>query len=513
MAAAALLRFVDLGADPSPFKRFGDVSDEGYWAHDARLWALGVPHADDLCAAGAAAPLLTLALRAVFAAFGVSFASLHLISAVAGMLVVALAGAFASAAWGRRTGIIAAALMAVADAAVIYSRIGHPEMLQTLFLTAALLLLLWPSRWSAFLAGTSLALAVLAKVTAVYYGPAAIAVLWYHRRPGALRALIGFAAGGLIPIALWAPLWFWPQRPMYWAMLRAMAEDDGGGRLLSFSALHVPLNYFLGFPSVALLVVLAVVVLTDRRLREGDRPTSALFLWAGGFLLACVFSADQTDRRFVPLLVPLVLIAARALGRAECWTWTPLGVLCASAAVAVTAYDAWNGSLWNAFGAGLPRALALLALLAGSLGLLYWLRDRGRGLLSRVALGLAAAVFVLPSIAAHLLRTHTLQTSSRELASRIGPEQMATGPLAHMMALEARFYPMFFTPGGKGIGRLNAALDVTRLDYQLVVPRIMGLYGPLGFGRPAPPVLVTKLELLPSFRGEVRWKIDVYRLP
>ncbi|MCC6555694.1 MAG: glycosyltransferase family 39 protein [Polyangiaceae bacterium] len=521
--AAALLRLVDLGADPSPLKRFGDVSDEGYWAHEARLGALGVAHADELCAASAAAPLLSLVLSASFRVFGPSFAALHAHSAIAGTLLVAALAAFAAATWGPRCGLIAAVLAGFADAAVFYSRIGLPEMLQTLVLTATLLLLLRRSAAAAALAGAALGTAVLVKITAVYYGPAALAVLWYAQRgpapPGAapgrpaLRALLAFAAGGAVPVLLWAWLWFWPRRAAITTMVRAMAENDTDGGFLSASVLKLPLNYFLGFPSVAILVVIAAAVIADPELHRGDRVLGALGLWVAGFLLALAFSADKSDRRFVPLIVPLVLVAARALDRAPPWQWSPARLLGAGGALALVGYDAFRGSLRNAFGPGVPRTLALLVLLAACLAALVWLQDRGRSRRGRIALAAAAIVFFLPAAATLFRRTHTIQAAARELGGIVGPGQLATGPLAHLLAVEAGFYPVVLTPGGIGIKVLNAGYDVGRIDYQLVVPSIMDVYGPLGLGRAERPVRVATLELIPDFFGRPHWTVDVFRFP
>lgn len=519
LALAALFRFHDLSADPSPLKRYGDVSDEAIWAHGPRLHALGVPRADDLYIGEAIAPLMTLLQRAAFEGAGVSFASLHLPPAIAGTLLVALLGAFAAAAWGPRCGVIAAGLAAIADAAVIYSRLSIPEMAQALFLMGALLALLRPSRWGAAAAGVAFGFALVTKVTAAYYGPGVLAVLWYTRRgPGAApgqslpRSILECAAGGVLVLVPWFALWFWPDRAAYLETIRAVASYDTNGKLISVETYRIFVNYYLGFPSVALLSVTTAMALGDRRLVLGDRTVTALLLWIACFFLAIALSSDKADRRFVPLFAPLVLVAARVLDAGVPWTWSRRGAIAAGAAVPLTAYSAWHGSLANAFGSGVHRTLALLALLAGLGGLLVYLHDRGRRRLGWVGFGVAAAVFTLPSLASLIHRTHTLEASSRALGEQVG-EGTLVGPLGHLLAMEARFYPIFYTPGAHGADRINAGFDVTRFDYQLDIPSIASAYGPVGHGRPGAPIRVAEIGVLPTFLGAPRWRIDVYRLP
>lgn len=514
----AFLRFFDLDADPSPFKRYGDVSDEGGMSHNARLYAMGTPCADDFLVPDANAALMSALLRVAFKVFGVGFTSTHLVSALGGTALVIALAAFAGAQWGPVFGLLAAGLAAVAEVAVIYSRLGIPEMLQTLFLTLALLSLVRPIYGGTTLAGAFMGLALATKLTAVYWGPAALVVLWYTGRDesgGDWRALalrlLRFGLGFALIVVPFFALWYWPDGAAYWRMIRATADNDTDNALLSLAIFNVPLNYFFGFPAAVLLSTLAAVAASDRRFIARDRALNALLLWIGCFLLTIAFMTDKSDRRFVPLLAPLVLVGARVLGSDRAWTPSAWSAGAAAATLAVASYSAWKGSLVNAFGGGAPRTIALLILLASGIGLLYFLRDRGATRLGLIAAGVAAAGVVLPTLGWLLFRTHTLRDSSRSLNTQLG-DGFVAGPLAHTLALEARFYPIFYTPGGVGISRLNAGFDPGRFDYQLFIPRIASMYGPVGFGRAEVPVRVGEIGVLPNFVGHAWWTIEIYRL-
>ena len=86
-----LLRFFALSADPLFIKRLGDVSDEGFWAHNSRNMVLfGGWLQDDLAQGIALAPLYALFLFFSFSFFGVSYFSMRLINALFGFLSIVL---------------------------------------------------------------------------------------------------------------------------------------------------------------------------------------------------------------------------------------------------------------------------------------------------------------------------------------------------------------------------------------------------------------------------------------
>ena len=89
LAVGFVLRFFCLGADPLPSLENYFITDEGWWSHNARNFALfGQWVRDDFNQGFLYAPVHSLLMTLSFRAFGVGFASARAVSAAAGLLTV-----------------------------------------------------------------------------------------------------------------------------------------------------------------------------------------------------------------------------------------------------------------------------------------------------------------------------------------------------------------------------------------------------------------------------------------
>lgn len=520
LTLAAIVRFWNLSADPMPFNAVATWVDEGYWTHEARLETLGIPHRDDLVHSKAAGPLSYALFRASFALGGVSYTTARLPSALAGLLLVGVVAWFAFTVWGPRHALAAAFMMALADVAVIFSRLGLVEMPMTLFLSLALLLQIHPHQRSPLLAGFFAALAFLVKLTSLYYFPGLVTALCLSApRKDWVPAMIRFGAG-FVPVPLfWLTLAWLPHAEQYWAMVQAAAESCHrplvGLTSLKLTAHAALFNHFLGQPSIALLVPVAVYVGTNRIVWQSNAVVRALLAWGGIFWVLFIFSGDLLAfRRCVPCVTPLVLVACWALLEhqpSRNWVRSAV-VLMGALCVSRTAY---RSSLAQAFGAdavGHWLAFGMLGLML--MGLVLLLCGRIEGVRARAwILRGWALVFALPALATLFQPTFTLRDTARHLAKKAGMDYVI-GFLPHSLALEGTFYPVFYTPGRRGLEKLNKNFDFSKITYQVLVKRQhedqSAEYKP-GLGVTERVELLATYEVLPRVNGAPRHTLELYR--
>ena len=125
---AGALRFHALGADPSEAVGRVFLSDEGWWAHNARNhYLFGAWVLDDWRAGILLAPLHTLLLRGSFEWFGLGLAQARLVSAASGLLTVLMVGILLSLSAGRRVALLGMAILAIDPYSIGFSRVSLIE--------------------------------------------------------------------------------------------------------------------------------------------------------------------------------------------------------------------------------------------------------------------------------------------------------------------------------------------------------------------------------------------------
>jgi hypothetical protein len=334
----------------------------GYWA---RLIASGqdplllTPWIDK--------PPLTLYLISLsFRAFGVSELSLRLPGMIAGVLLIPAVYGLAAATYDRRTGLLAALLVAASPFAILFAPTAFTDPWLALFMVVAL----WAAvRQRAFVAGLAVGLAIASKQQGVLVAPLVAAALALtpnatpdgaspsptsrRGRGGAsaarlgVRAILGFALI-FAPLTYWDSL-RWHNRPSFWdrslstyAPLMLAPLSSWGERAAAWAQ---QFGYLFGHPLItASVVALAAwaVALSARscltpfatcggafpspEFRSGEeearRAGGEVFdLLLGGFVAAylilhVVVTFQPWDRYLLPL-VPLVCILA-ARGVLDC---------------------------------------------------------------------------------------------------------------------------------------------------------------------------------------------------
>jgi 4-amino-4-deoxy-L-arabinose transferase-like glycosyltransferase len=268
----------------------------------------------------------------VFQAFFVA----RIVVAAFAVANVAVIGLLARLVDSRRAGLCAAALMAVVPVCVLQAHYVSTDPAQCFFMTLALalsyLLLRDGGGWLAFLAGSSVGLAFAAKYTGIL---AAVPVAWAvleRALAGRQRdvrtllalgtvALLGCLAGAVVACPLCfvrtrdvlATLTFYSGLTAYENLLfwrTHLMPDLGWYARPVLYQLVAGLPFSLGLPTF--LAALAGIVGAVRRRDAADR---LLLVTIGVYFLFAVLSVSLLPRYLIPLLPPLVLLAARSLAR------------------------------------------------------------------------------------------------------------------------------------------------------------------------------------------------------
>jgi len=335
-ALLALLHGLQLDADPPGAVQRHFLTDEGWWAHDARThYLFGKWSMDDHNVALLWAPLFTGALRLVFEVSGEGLVQLRLLSAVSGLLTCLLVFGFVRGWHGPRAAFTATLLLGTHFFTLTHHRIGYPETFQGLFVAGTFLSTMAAASrpgWGV-VAGVSFACALLAKISALWVA-APLAVFWavHFRRgddaawpPFRWSAVGAFAAGSVAVGAVVALVLVWPH--LEWievgvARRISVAGSENPLRGLAQLGLHhgYPLGEIgaSGFlrQSPLLLLALGIGLLgggvgNDRR--RGSPLTVMCGCWLAVGFLAVGAEIEAPDRRFLALTPALCILVAIAL--------------------------------------------------------------------------------------------------------------------------------------------------------------------------------------------------------
>ena len=336
LAAALLLRVINLDADPSALISRDFITDEGWWAHNARnAFFYGQWRIDDNNQGLYSAYLYNLLLYSTFKLFGITLATLRTLSAVGGWLTVMLLFLLVRREISARAALFASALLGFANLHIIYSRTGFAESTMVFFV--ALALWLWSMRVKhdlfASLSGVAFALMLLTKITAIYFLPGLALVTLAVSIRGSVRrreAVLFLTGGGLVA-AIYAIFFVVPNFGAWLQMnlaLGSVSEWPTGfsGRIESILKLLVS-TFYLKAPLLTALSLLSLCFFIVSAARDGAMKairnaggleiTSAMLLI--GYLLSLSFTAYQPERRFLPVLFLMVILSAAVLEKG--WAW------------------------------------------------------------------------------------------------------------------------------------------------------------------------------------------------
>ncbi|HEU4429461.1 MAG TPA: glycosyltransferase family 39 protein, partial [Myxococcota bacterium] len=328
LVALAGLRFARLDADPSPLLASDHLTDEGWWAHNARNHALfGRWILDEHNPPLYGAPLWTAALRGSYAAFGVGLWQTRFVSALAGLATCALVYAFVRRSAGRNAALLATLVFGLDPFALAYHRSGFVEPFMVAWLTACLLALDAAAKRPALaaLAGALFAGAVLAKVWAAgaLVGPLGYWTIRLAQESGAARRILReaalFAAGGG---AIAGVVLGWlvipnlgdvvdgllvhshrakPANPLH--ALGLLGLSTATGRLVGTDAFVQASSY-----QVLLLALLLARAFIARARWVMDRSSLLCVAWIASGLVQVTWQIYQPDRRWLVLGPALAML-------------------------------------------------------------------------------------------------------------------------------------------------------------------------------------------------------------
>lgn len=332
LAAALLVRVIHLDADPSALLSRDFITDEGWWAHNARNALLyGDWKIDEFNQGLYSAYLYNAVLYLTFKLLGLSFTSIRLVPALAGWLSVVLIFMTVRREINSRTAIFASVLLGFSNLHIIYSRIGFAESTIVFFL--ALMLWLWSLRSThycfALLSGAAFALMLVTKVTAIYFMPGFVLLIAVEaiRRTTKMKHALMFFSGLVVVGAGYAILFVLPNF-REWLSLNvangAGTEWASGPLTLVYSTLKLlGSSFFAKTPVVTALSLLALCLLIISLSRDGFKKSirsapelelsSAMLLIGNLFSLA--LTVYQPERRFLPALFLMTILAAGVLER------------------------------------------------------------------------------------------------------------------------------------------------------------------------------------------------------
>ncbi len=330
LAAALLLRVINLDADPSTLISRDFITDEGWWAHNARnAFFYGQWRIDEYNLGLYSAYLFNLLLYFAFKMFGISFTTMRMLSALGGWLTVVILFLLVRREINTRAAVFASALLAFSNLHIVYSRTGFTESVMVFFL--ALTLWLWSLRrthyFFALIAGVSSGLMVVTKITAIYFIPGlvlAVAAASIRKSVSRREALLFLSGTGLAGAA-YGILFIVPN---FGDWLRFNLQNGTGSEwstrpssLIDSIPRLLASPFFAEAPLVTALTVLSLCLLVIGASRNGLMKTirgtgeleitSAMLLI--GYLFVLSITRYQPERRFIPALLLMVVLSAGVL--------------------------------------------------------------------------------------------------------------------------------------------------------------------------------------------------------
>lgn len=330
LAGALFLRIVNLDADPSALISRDFITDEGWWAHNARnAFFYGQWRIDEYNLGLYSASLYNFLLYFTFKLFGISFTTARLLSAVCGWLTVIFVFDLVRREISTRAALFAGALLGFSNLHILYSRTGFTESVLVFFLT--LMVWLWSHRRThsvfALLAGISLALMVAAKITAIYIAPGlalAVVAAVIRRSISRSHALLFLSGAGLAG-AVYAVLFIVPN---FSDWLRLNLSNGSGSEwstnpssLIDSIPKLIGSPFYAEAPVVTALTLLSVCLLIvgvsrnglTRTIRAAGELEITSVMLLIGYLFFLALTRYQPERRFLPVLLFMVAISASAM--------------------------------------------------------------------------------------------------------------------------------------------------------------------------------------------------------
>src|SRR5215471_9745470 len=330
LAAALLLRFIHLDADPPALISRDFITDEGWWAHNARnAFFYGHWRIDDHNAGLYSGFLYNAFVLGTFRLLGASLLAVRLSPALAGWLTLLVLFLLVRREAGTRAALLATTLLGFSNLHIMYSRTGFAESVVVLFLALSLWFWFLKDRHTLFgvAAGVCFVLMVMTKMTAVYFLPGVcfIAITGAIRRSISRRQALLFLSGVVSAGALYCGLVVAPSFGdwLHFNLINGSGSEWPTGLMPLIGAVLKLLgsSFYSKEPLIAALALAGLCGLTVGAARDGFKETirraSELEITAAalliGYLMTLAVTVYQPERRFIPVLFLLVILAAIVL--------------------------------------------------------------------------------------------------------------------------------------------------------------------------------------------------------
>jgi 4-amino-4-deoxy-L-arabinose transferase-like glycosyltransferase len=481
-AVTAALRLVALEADPPAGLEDAFLTDEGWWAHNARNHLhFGRWITDDFNQALFATPVHTVLVRGAFALFGAGLGAARSVAALAGIATLVLIGSLVARQRGTPAALAVVGILGLDFFSLSYQRVALVEALPVAWMSLAAwsALCMRDRRWGYLIAGAAAVLAALSKMNAVFFAPAlALALLLRQDSESRVTELAWLAAGGALVGGAFLVCFALPNWQDFVLQNGRLAQEGGlRGMLLVTNGFALGLaragggQYVLGGLLAQAVLPVSLALLWMARLgarvhASGIRAALAdldalerlALCWIGAFGLYLATNVNLSDRRYYVFVVPLALLGAALLGRRDSAldaTSGAAGKLAGAVAVALGAVVylrvplmTWLEPVFDRLPLGSQAGISMQSAAAlATVGILALAVPFTLALLPRFAHVLrGSALLVLVAGTATLLNgarlvkeasslEYGMRDARVELLARLGPDARVFGGIANTLLL------------------------------------------------------------------------------
>ena len=324
---SSILHFLFLDIDPSFLKKWGDISDAGWWSNiPYNKISYGEWISNSYDGGLSMAPLSTFLIYFWFLLIGPSYYSIKLLSVVFYILCLLV---FYKSLEKEKREVKNTALVFFCSSFYLFefSRIGHIDIIASFFFLLSFWSLQWKHKFKNLFAGLFSSLMVLSKLSFIYLLPILLGYYIYkNRRVLALKSLLLPAFGLILPFSVWLGIeaslvggnnphmksWIISNYlPSILKNLHPLSWAHHFGSLSTIEFFQYPDNWFLSI----LVIIYFFRKRIDRvNLRSGLRRVSeieAFSIISILLFIPLILISDFSDRRFFPLIFPMIFLASK----------------------------------------------------------------------------------------------------------------------------------------------------------------------------------------------------------
>lgn len=496
----------NLDSDPSPIIRWGTISDEGYWQHNARMKIInGDFCTDEFRMAYLGAPLFNQLLYISYKALGISLYSARIPSVISFWLILILFFLLLKRRFGTKKALFSTFLFGFMHEMLMYVKWSTPVILEICFLLAIIyfyeLGIINRSRLYFLFSGISYSLAILSKLTSILFVIPLIIFFTleiYFKRCN-VKILTWFICGFSFVMAPFMLLFVSKNWHMYIHMFQNYAEGarDYNYQFIAkeflWNILTAPLSFtIMKFPSAVILFMLSLfyflqkflkLALNKFKTRSLDLNTTETFSisWIIGIVLAlCINNQIGVPRRMIQLYAPFFLLASyyvfnkkgNTLDLSKLKKGTILAVIISStilisfyiSSVYYMSFIKWLGIFFNddiILKYSRTRYLLPLGFI-----ITYFFLWRNSYKIVNIFIFTIFMVSVSLNTIWYLTATYTLRDASKTLEYYSKPSAYSVGyPLGFWLAINKITYPIWHKPTGINKKIIKEDLKTEKLLY------------------------------------------------